>query len=199
MKRIGIYSGTFDPIHEGHVAFAKQAIAECGLDKIFFLVEPRPRRKQGVKALEHRVAMVQMAIKHQSKLGTIILNQARFSVLETLPVLLKRFKGQQLYMLLGGDHVINHLAEWPHVEELVNSVCFVVGVRGSGQKTVIETLSALQKTRGLKLDYEMFESAFPEYSSSAIRLAVKRGKEPVGLLPVVREYVQKENLYSSIS
>ncbi|MCA9332160.1 adenylyltransferase/cytidyltransferase family protein, partial [Candidatus Saccharibacteria bacterium] len=52
MKKVGIYAGSFDPIHKGHIALAEQAIQQCGQDKVFFMVEPRPRRKQGVKALE---------------------------------------------------------------------------------------------------------------------------------------------------
>src|SRR5688572_27140829 len=101
--KIGIYSGTFDPIHLGHVAFAKEALKQCGLEKVYFLVEPRPRRKQGVKALEHRQAMVELAIAKEPALGSIILDHARFSVRQTLPVLQARFEGSEIVFLMGDD------------------------------------------------------------------------------------------------
>jgi nicotinate-nucleotide adenylyltransferase len=48
MKKIGIFAGTFDPIHEGHVAFAQAVLADLSLDKIYFLPERQPRRKTNV-------------------------------------------------------------------------------------------------------------------------------------------------------
>ncbi|MBI1857228.1 adenylyltransferase/cytidyltransferase family protein [Candidatus Saccharibacteria bacterium] len=119
-SRIGIYSGTFDPVHDGHIAFANAALKQCNLDKIFFLVEPRPRRKQGVKAFEHRTEMVRLAIKNEHSLGSIVLNQQRFTPADTLPLLTERFKGADLYMLIGDD-MLDHLAGWPHVECLLQS------------------------------------------------------------------------------
>ncbi|MDB5185490.1 MAG: Cytidyltransferase-related protein [Candidatus Saccharibacteria bacterium] len=196
VSRVGIYAGTFDPIHAGHLAFARQAMTACNLEKVFFLVEPRPRRKQGVKALEHRTAMVQLAIADQPRMGVIMLEQSRFNVTETMPKLRKRFEGAELYLLMGDD-VVNHLAHWPHVDELLNSVNFVVGIRNEKEQKVRATLATLKRTRGMHLNYELFESTFPKYSSASIRLSIKRGKEPNGLLPVVQDYIAEHNLYSS--
>src|SRR5687768_15392849 len=98
LKKVGIYAGTFDPVHEGHLAFAREAAAQYGLDKVFFLVEPNPRRKQGVKALEHRNEMVQLAIRSEKLFASILLEQHRFTVTETMPVLRSRFKNSELYM-----------------------------------------------------------------------------------------------------
>src|SRR5688572_16122728 len=107
-KRVGIYAGTFDPVHVGHMAFAEQALEACNLDKIFFLVEPRPRRKQGVRALEHREAMVRLATAKNDKYGVIQLEQTNFSVEETLPKLQALFEGAELHFLMGED-VFAHL------------------------------------------------------------------------------------------
>src|SRR3989344_87150 len=142
MKKVGIFSGSFDPVHDGHISFANEAIKKCGLDKVFFLIEPRPRRKQGVKAFEHRVAMIQLALKNQPKLGTLILEQARFSVSETLPRLRERFKDAQLYMLVGED-VLMHMVNWPNVDELINSVHFVIGTRKLSPSDLVQHISTL--------------------------------------------------------
>jgi nicotinate-nucleotide adenylyltransferase len=196
MKRVGILAGTFDPVHDGHLAFAHQALKECGLDKIFFLVEPRPRRKQGVKALEHRLQMVQLAIKDESKFGTIMLEQTRFSVTETLPVLKELFKGAQMNLLFGDD-VLNHLAQWPHVDQLVRDVSFIIGVRQHTPHDVESHLQNLQRTRGLKLHYSLFVSTAPRLSSSYIRASIKHGHRPHGLQDAVRAYISENGLYSS--
>src|SRR5688572_18703158 len=142
IKKIGIFSGTFDPIHEGHLAFA-QAALEQGLEKVWFLVEPRPRRKQGVRALEHRQAMVGLAIESEPKFGQIMLEQARFTAHETLPVLQARFKGRQL-VLLFGDDVLSHIADWPDVQKLVQAIELMIAVRKDEAEKVVDNLKYLE-------------------------------------------------------
>ena len=67
VKRIGIFAGTFDPVHKGHISFALQAIEAAGLDEVVFLPEPRPRHKQSVTDQSHRIAMINLAIKAYPK------------------------------------------------------------------------------------------------------------------------------------
>ncbi len=194
-KRIGIFAGTFDPVHDGHIAFAYAALA-AGLEKVMFLPEPRPRRKQGVRALEHRVAMVQLAVAKEPRFGTIVLEQARFTAHETLPVLQARFKGYKL-VLLFGDDVIGHIAHWPHVDALVKSTELIIATRHhdtSGLKAVLKTL---QQTRGLKFDYQTIQLEQQDITSSKIRLNIKHEKPVVGLDPAVRAYINKNKLYAS--
>jgi nicotinate-nucleotide adenylyltransferase len=196
MKRVGIFSGTFDPVHKGHIRFALAAREACKLDKVFFLVEPRPRRKQGVKAFEHRVAMVQLAIKKHPDFSSIVLEQARFTPHETLPVLEARFKGAELFMLMGED-MLDHLADWPHVDSLIHAVTFVVGARHRSEREVRRIIQALQKTRGLSLKAEVFHAADSEVASSKIRTALRKGQTSSQIEPAVQRYIQKHQLYST--
>lgn len=198
MKRVGIYAGTFDPIHEGHLAFAREAMGTCNLDKVFFLVEPRPRRKQGVRALEHRVHMTQLAIKNERNFGSIVLDQAQFSVVETLPVLQARFMSEELFLLMGED-VVAHLAQWPHINRLLKSVTFIVGIRKGKRKDIEDKLESLQKARGITFKYHTFVPTHYDIASSKIRLALKRGVEPKGLPRELHHYIEQEGLYSSSS
>lgn len=195
MKKVGIFAGTFDPVHIGHLEFARQALAEARLDKVFFLIEPSPRRKQGVRALEHRERMVQLATADSPDLGSIMLEHARFSVSETLPILKQLYKGAELHLLFGDD-ILKNLAEWPHVRELVRDVHFVIGVRTTELSAVQEQLDYLQKVRGLTLHYSLFQSAAPEFASSQIRLHIKRGEQAKGLPDKVLAYIQENGLYS---
>ncbi len=195
MKKIGILSGTFDPIHDGHLNFAIEAIEKCNLDKVFFLAEPRPRRKQGVKAFEHRIAMINLALKHNKKFGSVILEQARFTPRSTLPLLRSRFKGAQLFMLMGDD-MLDHLASWPNVAELVNSVHFIIGTRKRSVDEIEKLISALERTRGLKFEYTVFKASGSELASSSVRLSLRRSQIPSGINSDVLKYIEENSLYS---
>jgi nicotinate-nucleotide adenylyltransferase len=197
VKKVGIYSGTFDPVHAGHVAFAHEALEQCGLDKVFFLVEPRPRRKQGVKALEHRAKMVRLAIADESQLGSITLEQQRFTAVDTLPILQRRFKGAELYMLMGDD-MLAHFAEWPHVEELIQGIQFVIGVRNYSEVEIERRLGSIQKARGLKIRYMLFQAPSPAFSSSLVKQQIKKGQMPKGLTPEVLAYIKEQGLYAEV-
>lgn len=197
MKRVGIFAGSFDPVHDGHIAFARQAIDECTLDKVFFLVEPRPRRKQGVKALEHRAKMVQLAIKQEKGLGSILLDQTRFTVAETMPLLKARFKGAELYLLLGDD-VIKNLAHWPHFETMLSDVGFIIGVRSDSVTKVRAAIKTLERTQGIKISYKIFKSTAPDIASTQIRIALKRGQNPTGVSKPVLAYIESNYLYGSV-
>ncbi len=194
MKKVGIFSGTFDPIHEGHLAFARAAL-DAGLEKIWFIVEPRPRRKQGVRAMEHRRAMVNLTIKNEKKFGQIILEQARFTPHETIPVLQARFKGRRLVLLFGSD-VLGHIAHWPHIQQLASSVDLLIASRQKDEKSVRDTLHKLEKTRSLHFIYEFVRPDKSDVSSSKIRLAIKKGQTPMDLPHQVAAYIEREKLYS---
>jgi nicotinate-nucleotide adenylyltransferase len=196
-QRIGIYAGAFDPIHEGHIAFAKEALQKAHLDRIYFLVEARPRYKQGVKALDHRVAMVEQAISNEPHLGLVLLDQARFTVYETWPLLQSRFEGAQLFMLMGED-VFNRLTHWPRIEGLVTSAEFVVGLRtGHSEEGLREHFSMLAQTKALELHYEIFRANHSQVNSRHIRASLRRGKIPEGLHPDVLAYIKAHRLYAS--
>jgi nicotinate-nucleotide adenylyltransferase len=201
MKKIGIYAGTFDPIHDGHIAFAQAALA-AGLEKVMFLVEPRPRRKQGVRALEHRLAMVQLAIQDQPKMSSIILEQARFTAHETIPLRQNRFKGYQLVLLFGDDviaHIAHHIADWPHIDELAASVELMVAARRDDEEALKETFTIIKKTSGLSFAYTFVEPSYPDVSSSRIRLELKKRQQPTHITESVWRYIRSHRLYTSFA
>jgi nicotinate-nucleotide adenylyltransferase len=194
-QRIGIYSGTFDPVHDGHIQFALSALAHAKLDKIYFMVEPRPRRKQGVRAYEHRLSMVRIALGKYAQLGYIVLEQARFDVHKTLPILQRRFQGSELCMLMGDDF-IKHLPHWPNIDEL-SATEIVMGLRKRTKKEVEELFHTLQTTTGKTFTWSVFDAPNPSQSSTAVRRAYRQGQKPTGLTSGVELYIAKHRLYSS--
>ena len=195
MQKIGIFSGAFDPIHDGHIAFAQEAIDQAGLSKIFFLIEPRPRHKQGVKAFEHRVEMVRLAIADYPRFGLIMLDQPRFNVHETWPQLQARFEGASLSMLMGED-VFSRLSYWPHVDELITNVTFVVGVRHGTMTQLQDHLHVIERTRHVRLKWRMFQPSQSMQTSTRVRAALRQGTVPRGIAPKVLAYIKDNGLYS---
>lgn len=196
MKRLGILIGTFDPIHEGHLLFARQAIDALHLDKVFFLVEARPRHKQGVKAYTHRVAMTRLAVQFEHSFGTIVQNQNSPTVAATLVALLARFKNTSIYLLLS-DNAVTRLASWPQLEELVGQLQLVIGWRRLGKAKIRQQLADLQTTRGITPRYIMIKLASNTFSSATIRHTLRRNQVPSGLSPEVLQYIVAHKLYIS--
>lgn len=147
MKKVGLYSGTFDPLHEGHIAFATAAQKACGLEKIVFLPEAEPRNKPHANGIDARVAAMQRALS-----GTgfeVYEAQSRqFTISQTLPELEKEFTGAELVFLIGSD-VALHVTDWPDVKALVSRYTLVVGMRKDDTevrvKQALDTIGASYK------------------------------------------------------
>lgn len=185
-------------MHKGHIAFAEAAL-KTGLDKVFLLVEPRPRRKQGVRALEHRNAMASLAVQHHAGLGIVQLQQAKFSPSETLPLLHARFKGAELVLLFGDDvvrHMIDHLTDWPHIEELAKTTSLLIATRHHDHADIDQHLKDLRHY-GITFRYKFLEQDREYLSSSQIRLQLRKGNQPEDLDPAVADYIKTHGLYTS--
>jgi nicotinate-nucleotide adenylyltransferase len=184
MNKIGILSGTFDPIHVGHVAFAKVAMQEAGLDTVYILIEPKPRRKTGVTNYQTRKQMVELAVQNESNVEMLEIGDKQFDVGRTLPKLQTKFSGCELFILIGDD-VLTYLPSWPKLNVLSNSVTFVVAKRSSGQN--ISQLPDNLKLQFISLD-------LPVISSSQIRNS-NSNKHQQLLHPAVVSFIAQNKLY----
>jgi len=197
VKRIGIFSGTFDPIHNGHIAFAREALHKANLDKIFFMIEPSPRRKQGVRGLEHRIKMVQLALIDEPQFATIALDHAQFDAATTLPLLKARFEGAELYMLMGDDMLLTHFISWPHVKSLIQAVHFLIGARLASAETVAQHVKQIEKTKGAKFHYTIIKAKHTNVSSVSVRNILRKGQPCSDIAPAVADYISQHQLYHS--
>ena len=105
-KRIGIFAGSFNPIHAGHITLALKAIDVASLDMVYLMPERLPRHKSKLEHFGHRSAMISRAIRPHSKLALLELPERRFDVAKTLTSLERRFVGDQLVLLMGSDVVL---------------------------------------------------------------------------------------------
>lgn len=199
MKKVGIFAGTFDPIHNGHLALAEEAL-KTGLEKVYFLAEPRPWRKQGVRALEHRQAMVDEAIKKQRKFGSIHFEKARLTPQTALPILQSRFEGAKLALLFGDDvivHMVDHLADWPHIEDLARTTELLIAARHSQHKDIEDKLQQISKLQSISFVYSFITPNKASISSSKLRKILKSGKLPIEMPKGAALYAKQQGLYTS--
>ncbi|TNC81233.1 MAG: hypothetical protein C9356_10225 [Oleiphilus sp.] len=198
MSRIGIFAGTFDPIHNGHIAFATAASQALALDKVVFVAEPHPHRKTQVTALRHREAMLGIAFKQQPHFmmlkepwRNIDTVQARF---EQITKYFKQDTG--FYLLMGGDafayleHWGDNIRDRGGYKAILSHVAFIVALREGNAHAEIEAIE--QRIRSKVI---IIPSPEPMQSSTAIRASLATGQNPEGIAPEVLTYIRTQNLY----
>lgn len=194
-RRIGIYAGSFDPVHAGHIGFALQAIQAAKLDEVVFMPERMPRHSPGVEHYAHRIAMLRSAIRPHPRLAVMEMVDRRHSVARTLPQLTALYPGDRLVFLLGSDAAAA-LPQWPYANQLLRQSELVVGVHGEKARTAIEREIADWETQPQKLT--VIESFAPDVSSADIRKALRANRSAKGLLASVKRYAKRQWLYVSV-
>jgi nicotinate-nucleotide adenylyltransferase len=191
--RIGLYGGSFDPVHLGHLLVAQAAREEVRLDKVVFIPAMRSPFKPGrqLAAPELRLQMLRLALAGRSfcEIDGLEIERSGISYpIETVRAYRKRFPAAELFYLIGADHVAQ-LSKWRDADALASAIEFIVIPRPG---------AALQRLppgfRGRDLQ------GFPlGVSSSQIRERVARAL-PIDLLatPAVAEAIAANRLYLTI-
>lgn len=195
--RIGIYAGTFDPVHSGHITFALQALQAAKLDTVYFLPERQPRGKHEVEHFGHRVGMLERALKPHPRLHVLEMVDVNFGVQRTLPRLRQKFPDDRLVFLFGSD-VVPGMGGWPHAGQLLKDAELVVAVRSrDNRKTLRKTIESWPQQPAA---VTIFDSYAPAVSSRLVREALRRGDQNVpGLLSSVERYSDRNWLYVSLA
>jgi nicotinate-nucleotide adenylyltransferase len=192
MGRVGIFPGTFDPVHQGHIAFSLRALEEARLDQVTLLPEATPRRKQQVTALDHRYNMLEEALAGQTRLTVGRVHSRQFTVAETLPELHALFPQEELSLLLGSD-VVNGLRHWRGLADLAEQMEFIVGLRAEhAQSDIEQELRRLIRETGIRLRFVLVQAPHAHIASSRIRIQ----PDGQGLLAPVADYIQRHRLYA---
>ena len=191
-QRIGIYAGTFDPVHAGHLSFALYAQQQAKLDSVYFLPERKPRYKPQVVHVAHRIAMLNEALAPYPSLGIIELVDTRFTVKRTVPQLKGLFGDAQLVYLFGSD-VFRHIPQWPLVDTLTDGAAFVVGLRAEDDAAEIGRIG--EGLVGSTEPITILDSLYPDVSSRVIRDALRHNVSAEGLLESAKRYAAHEWLY----
>ena len=138
MKKIGIFGGTFDPIHYGHLILAREAREALGLDTVIFIPAAASPHKldQKLTAPDVRLEMLRAAIESEPGFGFDLMELQRSSpsyAVDTIEALRQREPDAELFYLIGEDNV-GSLTTWHRFAELSEMAQFIVLAR-SGVKT----------------------------------------------------------------
>ena len=184
MKKIGIYGGTFDPVHHAHLILAREAIETLDLDKLILVPAAiSPLKKAApVASGEVRLAMLQAAIKGDPKFEVDECELRRpppSYTIDTVEQIRRREPGVSIYCLIGEDNV-EQLPRWHRFAELEKMVRFVVLDR-----------SGKQPSHSYHLIHRRID-----ISATEIRRRVAQNEPIRYLVPEsVQEIIQREKLY----
>jgi nicotinate-nucleotide adenylyltransferase len=169
VNSIGIYPGTFDPVHEGHISFAKSTLTACNLDIIYFVPEKAPRNKTNVTELNERGTSIQSALTGLPRLASVNLESNRFTVSETLPEIETRF-GPATFTLLVGSDIAKGLENWPNCKTLLTNWKIAIGMRsGDNAEHIEEMFERIENQYELSIQRTFIHTDKPDFSSTQFR------------------------------
>lgn len=194
--RIGVFGGTFDPIHRGHVAAARVAMRCAHLDRVVFVPSAQPPHRGAARApAADRLAMARAALEGEAGLTISDVEIRRggpsFTV-DTLHELKRTYPGDELYLILGWD-AARLFSTWRKPGEILQLASIVV----VGRPGTTAPGAADLKAAGLDpAAVIVCTDPTPDVSGSELRRAIERGL-PVGdrITPAVERYVAEHLLY----
>ena len=213
MTRIGIFGGTFDPVHDGHLRPAERALAAFGFDDLVWVPAGNPPHKldEPRTAFAHRFAMLALAVQGDDRSVVSTVEAERSGptyTVDTLGEFRRRHPDARLYFLMGSDSFAQ-IATWRRWEELLSLASLVVLRRPTawGDKLIARVPEVLRPQmvlvgrdaappaasahRVYLLDHEPYP-----ISSTAVRERVRSGRPLGDVMPAaVERYIAKHGLY----
>jgi nicotinate-nucleotide adenylyltransferase len=191
-SRIGLFFGSFNPIHVGHLIIANHML-EAGLDKIWFVVSPHNPLKDKKTLLNtlHRIYMTNVAIEDNPKFMVsdieTKLEQPSYTV-NTLTHLREKYPQHEFVLIMGEDNLAS-LPKWKNVEEILKHHSVIVYAR---EVSSIENKNEYYNHPKIKLE----QTPLINITSTQIREAIKRGKDVRYMVtePVYR-YLEEMKFY----
>jgi nicotinate-nucleotide adenylyltransferase len=215
--RIGAFGGTFDPIHNGHVAAAREVVRNFELDRLLIIPAYRPPHKtrRAISDAYHRYTMAVLATLDEPTLVVSTLEleaPERPYTVETISRLRDTYgEGAELFFIMGADS-FQEVNTWHESERVLQSANWVVVARPGhdfsiahlaehlrsqvvdlrgGRKPAIEKTGPGKRPCTFLTDY-----VSEDLSSTLIRERVRKGQEVAGLVPgLVAGYIEKYELY----
>lgn len=199
-KRVGLYFGSFNPIHIGHLIIANYMAQTDGIDEVWFIVTPENPHKKKKNLLDdfHRLAMVRIAVEQNTKLKA---NDIEFQLPKpsyttfTLQALKEKYPNNQFTLIMGEDN-LRTLHKWKNYEHLIANYSIIVYPRAY---TIQEQAKLEPEIPNGILDLpnvSLTDAPVMKISSSFIRKMIKDGKDVTYLLSEsVFNYLDEMNFY----
>ena len=197
-RRIGVFGGSFDPPHIGHLILAEEAIHQLQLAQVLWVLTPiNPlKNHQPITSLEHRLVMLELATARNPKfeISNLEINRPGPQyTLETLQLLKDQEPESNLILLLGGDS-LRDLPNWREPLEILR-ICHQVGVmRRPGDRVDLSHLES--QLPGISEKIAFIDAPLLEIAAREIRQRIKDGAPyQYYLRPSVFDYIRREKLY----
>lgn len=195
--RIGLYGGTFDPVHLGHLIVAEQARCELGLQRVFFVLTPNPPHKSAmaISPALQRLRLLELALTGHPQFEVSTVELERGGVSYTVDTL-RHFRAQpafaeaEIFLIIGADSLLE-LKNWREPEAIISMARLAVYSRPGldWQQAAPQILQVAHRLGGPQLDI----------SATDIRQRCSRGESIRYLVPEpVRNYILENNLYQKI-
>lgn len=198
--RIGIFGGTFDPVHFGHLRPVDAAAAKLGLGRVIYVparVSPHKERQEDPAAdPRHRVAMLALALagRPDRSLSLEELDREPPSyTVDTLRAFSARYPDDELWLLMGTDTLAG-FGRWREPESILALARLAAFLRepDTGKALRIPAVPGLEKR------LEVFDAGSVRISATDLRNDLARGGSAAGRVPgLVAEYITKQGLYGS--
>jgi nicotinate-nucleotide adenylyltransferase len=192
--RVGLYGGTFDPVHLGHLIVAEQARAELELERVFFVLTPNPPHKSAasITPAAHRLEMLNMALADHPHFETSTVELEKPGVSFTVDTLrhfrsTAGFAQAELFLIIGADGFLE-LKNWREPQAIISMARLAVYPRAGVdvQNAPPEFLHAAHILNGPQV----------EISASDLRWRCARGLSIRYFVPErVRNYISRNQLY----
>jgi nicotinate-nucleotide adenylyltransferase len=200
--KIGLYFGTFNPIHIGHLIIANHMAEHSDLDQIWMVVTPHNPLKKKSTLLDdyHRLQMVHLATEDFPKIKPsdieFKLSQPNYTV-HTLVHLQEKYPDYEFSLIMGEDN-LKSLHKWKNFEEILANHDIYVYPRHEAKSRIGEAISLESENLDLKNlpKVHLIDAPVVEISSTNIRENVKKRKNVQPLLPhKVWEYIDHNNFF----
>ena len=193
--RIGIYGGSFNPIHKGHTELAASIVQQGLVDELWLLVSPLNPLKQGetsdIAEYEHRLSMARLAAEDIEgvKVSDFEKNLPLPSyTITTLGELRKAYPEHEFVLVIGADNW-ERFPRWYHAQEIIDTYSILIYRRPGCEMD--ETL--------LPLSVQVVDTPLYDISSTEIRESVKKGRMPLKWVDrKVATYIRVHHLYSPL-
>lgn len=201
--RTGIFGGTFDPIHQGHLILAEQCREQARLDQVLFIPAARPPHKQGLPltSFAQRAEMLSLAVAGNPAFRVDSLEKDRPGpsyTVDTLEEVQRREPSHELFLMLGAD-CLPDLAHWREPVRIVELATLLVVARPGAPPWPSERLQAeLHLPAGATLRHQVIQAPLIDIASRDLRRRAAEGRSLRYLVPrSVEAYIQQHGLYAA--
>lgn len=200
LKRLGVYGGTFDPIHMGHLIVAEMARYECGLHKVLFIPAKIPPHKDDayITPPDYRFEMVSLAIESNPAFEISDMELKRKGIsytIDTLKILKEQYSNKnEIWMIIGADSFME-IEGWKDFGEITKICNFAVYSRPNFTMDVLRA-KAETMIKVSNVNIRFIKAPMIDISSTEIRTRLNQGKSIRYMVPdSVEKYIMDKELF----